>query len=294
MLIGQPWEIFRAENVTTDGRMIEIYTKGGDLIAYHSVLMLIPDYDLVATILVSGPPGVRGEANGNDVGAMTAQLVRTLLPAMEAAGKEEARRAYAGRYVDRATNSSLTLVVGGDEGPGMQVGAYVMRGVDVPATDPGGTLPPPTPPVLDPPMRYRMYPTTVDAAGQTSWRAVGTLATAEKAREMDALFPWAMASCITWAMMDRVAYEMGSRDHFVFDVSDGKATAVEAVGYAVKLVRETGGESGDATNPRATESQTGSGPAETISTGGAGRQGVSSMAAVVVGLVVTVMVGGAL
>jgi hypothetical protein len=79
----------------------------------------------------------------------------------------------------------------------------------------------------------------------------------------------------------------------VFDVSDGKATAVEAVGYAVKLVRETTGDSGDGTIPRATESQTGSGPAETISTGGAGRQGIASMAAVLVGLV-TVMVGGAL
>jgi hypothetical protein len=293
MLIGQPWEIFRAENVTTDGRMIEIYTKNGDLIAYHSVLILIPDYDLVATILVSGPPGVRGEANGNAIRAMTAQMVRTLLPAMEAAGKEEVRAAYAGRYVDRATNSSLTLVVGGDEAPGMQVAGYVMRGVDVPATDPGSTLPPATPPVLDPPMRYRMYPTTVGTKGQTSWRAVGTLATAEKVAEMDAIFPWAMASCITWAMMDRVAYEMGARDHFVFDVSDGKATAVEAVGYAVKLVRETTGEPGDGTIPRATESQTGPGPAETISTGGAGRQGIASMAAVLVGLV-TVMVGGAL
>jgi hypothetical protein len=122
------------------------------------------------------------------------------------------------------------------------------------------------------------------------------MGTAEKVREMDAIFPWAMGSCITWAMMDRVAYEMGSRDHFVFDVSQGKATALEAVGYAVKMVRETTGDSdsGDANTPRATETQTGSGPAETVAAGGAGRQGIAQMAAVVVGVVVTVMVGGSL
>lgn len=298
MLVGQPWEIFRAENVTTDGRMIELYTKSGDLIAYHTILVLIPDYDLVATIMVSGPPGVRGETGGSALKVMLAQAVKVLLPAVELAGKQEAMAAYAGRYVDKVTNSSLELVLGGDEAPGLEVGEYVIRGVDVPATDPGSTLPPTTPPVLDPPMRYRMYPTTANSEKQTSWRAVGTRGTPEQVATSDAMFPWAMGSCITWAMMDRVTYEMGARDHFVFDVAKGKATAVEAVGYAVRMVRETTqtGEIKESTGttPRTTASQTESAPKETITTGAAVRQGVDRMAALVVGLVVTVVVGAAL
>ncbi|KAK4646841.1 hypothetical protein QC761_0046930 [Podospora bellae-mahoneyi] len=42
-LIGAPWEIYRISNVTTDSRLIELYTKDGGLITYNSVFALIPD-----------------------------------------------------------------------------------------------------------------------------------------------------------------------------------------------------------------------------------------------------------
>ncbi|GAB1317827.1 Beta-lactamase 2 [Madurella fahalii] len=268
LLMGQPWEIFRASNLTTDGRVIDIYTKTGDLITYHSVLALIPDYDLVMTVLVSAPMGARGEASGQTIFVALAQLLKGLLPAVEQAGKNQAQASHAGTYVDRDTNSTLTLTLA-DTGPGLAVAEWVVRGVDVPRTDPGTTLPPPTPPVLDPPMRYRLYPTTIEspadssssstcetekkkkkkkkknegsggsARRQESWRAVGTTDSAEDVEKRDALFPWLMNSCITWAKMDRVTYNMQARDHFVFDLDEeGKATGVELVGYGVTLVRQ--------------------------------------------------------
>ncbi|KAG7294063.1 hypothetical protein NEMBOFW57_004125 [Staphylotrichum longicolle] len=232
LLIGQPWEIFRAENVTSDGRMIEIYTKTGDLIAYHSILVLIPDYDLVATMLLAGP-----EVSGSAMTLMLSRIIQTLLPAVEQAGKAEARAAYGGTYVDKATNSSITLSLS-DDGPGFSISRYVIRGVDVPSTDPGSTLPPATPPRLDPPMRYRLYPATANSGRQTSWRAVGTRGTAAQVDKADAQIVWPMASCLTWAMMDRVTYNMGARDHFVFDVERGKVKGVEAVGYGVFMKKE--------------------------------------------------------
>ncbi len=212
--------------------MIELYTKTGDLISYHSLLVLIQDYDLVATLLVAGP-----EASSTAMPLMLSRLIQTLLPAVEKAGKTEARAAYAGTYTDRATNSSVTLSLD-DDGPGFAISRYAMRGVDVPATDPGSTLPPATPPRLDPPMRYRLYPTAAGSGRQTSWRAVGTRATAGQVQGADGMFVWPMASCLTWAMMDRVTYNMGARDHFVFDVEGGKARRVEAVGYGVVMERE--------------------------------------------------------
>jgi hypothetical protein len=217
--------------------MIELYTKTGDLISYHSLLALIPDYGLVVTLLVAGPAGVQGEVTGSTMTLMLSRLVQTLLPAVEQAGKAEAGRVYAGTYTDQATNSSVTISLD-DDGPGFAITRFVMRGVDVPRTDPGGTLPPAMPPKLDPPMRYRLYPTTANSEAQASWRAVGTRATVKEVEAMDAQFVWPMASCLTWAMMDRVTHNLGARDHFVFDVEGGKARSVEAVGYGVKMKRE--------------------------------------------------------
>ncbi|EAQ83479.1 hypothetical protein CHGG_09883 [Chaetomium globosum CBS 148.51] len=128
-----------------------------------------------------------------------------LLPAIEAAGKSETAAAYAGTYTDKRTNSTLTLSLTAaaddddDDGPGIAITRYIMRGVDVPRTDPGSTLPPATAPVLDPPMRYRLYPASTGAEGETSWRAVGTRATAEQVREQDGLFAWGMNSPLSAA-----------------------------------------------------------------------------------------------
>ncbi|KAH6623277.1 beta-lactamase/transpeptidase-like protein [Chaetomium tenue] len=238
LLMGQPWEIFRATNITSDGRLIDLYTKTGDLINYHSQLVLIPDYDLVLTLLVAGPASPT-EGSQTTMTLMMSRILQTLLPAIEAAGKAETAAAYAGTYSDKRTNSSLTLSLTEDDGPGIAITRYIIRGVDVPRTDPGSTLPPATPPVLDPPMRYRLYPASTGAEGETSWRAVGTRATAEEVGKQDGLFAWGMNSCITWAMMDRSTFEFGARDHFVFGVGgDGRVKGVEAVGYQVQLVKE--------------------------------------------------------
>ncbi|KAK4143391.1 beta-lactamase-like protein 2 [Dichotomopilus funicola] len=238
LLIGQPWEIFRAENITSDGRLIELYTKTGDLISYHAILVLIPDYDLVVTVLVAGPGGV-GEAGTAETTGIMSRVVEMLVPAVEEAGKAEAEGKYAGRYVDRDTNSSLTFAVDND-GPGLAITEYVIRGVDVPSTDPGSTLPPATPPRLDPPMRYRLYPATGSKSErEEAWRAVGTRATAEEVEARDGQLVWGMGSCVTWAMMDRVTYNLLARDHFVFGRGgNGRVRGVEAVGYGVRLERE--------------------------------------------------------
>ncbi|KAL2193853.1 beta-lactamase/transpeptidase-like protein [Corynascus similis CBS 632.67] len=259
ILIGQPWEILQAENVTSDGRMIELYTKRGEIVSYYSTFALIPDYDLVITILVAGP-GTPGEVTGASMDLMMSQVVKTLLPAVEKAGKAEAKAAYAGTYVDERTNSTITLFLddkddGDNDGPGFSISRYVIRGVDVPITDPGSTiLPASVPPVLDPPMRYRLYPASTTTMTRTSdrgmeqglqqrqlasWRAVGTRSRgADEVAARDAQFAWPMNSCVTWATMDRVTFGFGARDHFVFDLEDGgRAMAVEAVGYKVRMER---------------------------------------------------------
>ncbi|KAM7197442.1 Beta-lactamase/transpeptidase-like protein [Naviculisporaceae sp. PSN 640] len=245
MVIGQPWEIFRVQNVTADGRLIELYTKGGDIRSYHSILGFIPDYDLVVAILLGG------EGTGAfDVLRPFSQLVQTLLPAVEEAGKTQASSVYAGRYVDTTTNSSITL--GLDDSSGLDITEWIVRGVDVRTTVQGLDLPPLPypPPPLPEPSRFRLYPTIVgngssdstEGEYQTAWRAVPAIGTAEEVAALEAGFIWDMAACVTWASLDRLTYMLQSWDHFVFTLGgEGeaeRAKELELVGYDVRLVRE--------------------------------------------------------
>lgn len=42
--VGAPWEIGRANNLTVDGRIIDVYSNNGGLTDYNAFFVLIPDY----------------------------------------------------------------------------------------------------------------------------------------------------------------------------------------------------------------------------------------------------------
>lgn len=234
ILIGAPWEIYRAHNWTKDERLIEVYAKAGDLMSYHSLIAFVPDYDLVITLLCAGPE------TGGILHFILSELLTRLLPAVELAGKEEAEKTYAGMYEDAATNSSITLEL--DDGPGFSIANWTIRGVDVIGT----LLSINVPPVIPAPeaeVRFRLYPTTLNTGNQSSWRALPTIGSEEESKEIESLFAWPDGLCNSWAALDRTTYMLVSQDHFVIteeEGDDGKvATCLEAVGYGVTLERQT-------------------------------------------------------
>ncbi|EKJ73022.1 hypothetical protein FPSE_06810 [Fusarium pseudograminearum CS3096] len=235
ILIGEPWEIFRSNNVTKDGRLIEFYTKAGDITTYHSLMVLIPDYNLTISLFDAGP----GEVGGGELQLWFSNIVQELLPAIEQAGKDEAEEKYAGTYSDTKTNSSLTLSV--DDESGFSITNWTVRGVDIAATYASFGIPPqfPTPEGL---VRFRLYPTSLKSDTETSWRMMFTQGTAEEIAAKDALFAWPEANCNTWASLDRIVYQLLSHDHFVFtesgEGSKRRAEKLELVGYRVSLKRE--------------------------------------------------------
>lgn len=246
--LGAPWEIFRATNVTRDQRAVEIITKGGDLFNYRSTLAMVPDYGLVFTVLLGGDAAERGMSTA--VPLIQAAAVRTLLPALEQAGKDQARTSHAGTYRDEATNSTAVLEVDDDDsGPGIRVSSLVVRGVDVIATYPamrslGST--PPSPADL-PPARLRLYPASgLATARRQAWRGVYSVGAPEKMAEDDALFPWPQNRCVTWASTDRDVYGLQALDRFVFNVGKegckgvGVSESLEMPAYQVKMVRVAG------------------------------------------------------
>ncbi|KAI0164392.1 beta-lactamase/transpeptidase-like protein [Hypoxylon sp. FL1284] len=239
MAIGAPWEIIRSDNVTSDQRIVEFYTKGGDVGTYHSQLVMIPDYDLVLSVLTAGP-----EASGSVAQLLFSQTVAALLPAVEAAGKDQARAAFAGTYVDEDTGSKLTLAVD-DEGPGLNVTEWNVRGTDVTThwlnylSAISSSLP-----AIH--ISMRLYPSGLAAGSQTAWRVAIDLGSPEEIAQADSQLFWPQGSCVAWGVMDRAVYEFGALDEMVFSLSDdAKATSVELVGFRATLKRtEEGGTRG--------------------------------------------------
>ncbi|KAL8365368.1 hypothetical protein RB595_004257 [Gaeumannomyces hyphopodioides] len=233
-MVGAPWEIYRADNATADRRLVEVYTKSGGLVSYASLVGLVPDYGLVMTILVSGYEATSG------ITVVGGNLVRTMLSALEAAGKDEARPRFAGTYRDEATNSTLVLELNAtDAAPGISAPTLISRGVDVLAVRYGLTLDGPAPdPALVPRARLRLYPSGLKNARRESWRGVFGALTKAQEEEFDALFPWPQTACQTWGGLGRPAWELQALDSVIFNLgADGAATSVELPGFKITLKR---------------------------------------------------------
>ncbi|KAF2963609.1 hypothetical protein GQX73_g9976 [Xylaria multiplex] len=229
LMLGGPWEILRSDTVTKDGRLIEYYTKSGNVGSYNNVICLIPDYDLVITILSGG-----GEASADTVDIALTNVVTALLPAIEDASKTQGESNFGGTYSSSTTNSSITLSL--DDGPGFSVSNWTVRGVDIiknygafGALSSGPT---------DLPVRVRLYPTNLASGRETAWRAYFDVGTAEQLAEGDAARFWPKGTCHTWASMDRLVYGFKSIDEFIFSTRKGKADSLNLPAFDVRLQRE--------------------------------------------------------
>lgn len=207
----------------------------------------MPDYDLVIAILTAGP-----EAPFELSFTLLSQLLTALLPALEQAGQSEVIAAgMTGAFTSTTSDdhahattattsgtdananadaflSSISLSL--DDGPGLAISAWTVRGQDVGALYASdavagvgaGTV-----------VRPRLYPTDLrwedssgdDGAGATTtrwaWRAVFDTGTAAEAVAFDAGFAWPGQSCQTWANMDRFPYGFRGIDDFVFTLVEG-------------------------------------------------------------------------
>ncbi|KAI5859265.1 beta-lactamase/transpeptidase-like protein [Durotheca rogersii] len=227
LLMGGPWEILRSKTVTKDKRLVEFYCKGGNLSTYNNILCLVPDYDLVITILSGG-----SQSSADLVDLALTKVVQGLLPAIEEAGKTEASSRFGGTYVDSSTNSTITLSV--DDAPGFAVSNWVVRDVDI--VQNYGRFSSPSSSPQDREVSVRLYPTNLSSGYQTAWRAFFDVGSPEQMAEKDMNSFWPDASCHTWGSMDRLTYGFRSVDEFIFSVSGrGSAQSVDLRAFRVHL-----------------------------------------------------------
>ncbi|KAI1446504.1 beta-lactamase/transpeptidase-like protein [Annulohypoxylon stygium] len=231
LLLGGPWEIIRSNTVTKDKRLVEFYCKAGNLASYNNELCLVPDYDLVITILSGGP-----ESSADLVDLALSKLVQGLLPAIEDAGKAEAMSKFGGTYADASTNSTITLSL--DDAPGFGISDWVVRDVDIIENYAKFAALSSTP--TDQAVSVRLYPTNLFSDCRAAWRAVFDIGTPEQLAAKDANLFWSDASCHTWGSMDRLTYGFRSIDEFIFELeSDGSARTLDLRAFKVKLAKES-------------------------------------------------------
>ena len=215
MVVGAPWEIIRSPA----SRQSWMYTKSGQIGLYSSWLALLPDYNVGFTVLAAGT-----EASTN-VNVLSNMMAAVLVPALEAAAREEAQSVYAGTYGlagAGGANSSMTVLVD-DQKPGLGVTRLVNNGTNIlqllaelfaAENDTKGNI------------SVRLYPTSLqsdnDSIEKVSWRAVYEVLSATSASAVSG------GTCLSWFNVNGVTYGGVGIDEYVFEIGwDGKATTAE-------------------------------------------------------------------
>lgn len=226
--VGAPWEIWRTPTNITNGRVVDLYTKGGSIGLYQSLLVLIPDYDVAFSILTAG-------SEPDVLKIISEVILQEMIPVLEHAASTEAQRSMVGHYeADNRLNSSLVLGI--DRGPGLLLERWISNGSDLLAVAQwyanatgGGNV-----------ESVKLYTTnTIDGfpgrGRRQSYRAIfNTNATAiDNTRIMD-------PSGSAWGNVDQLMYGNIAVDDFMFHFDvDGAAVEVELPALKISLKRAT-------------------------------------------------------
>jgi hypothetical protein len=228
MSVGSPWDIIRMEtplsSETNVTRVVDMYTKEGDVGLYSSFLALDLDHHTGFTILAAG-----AETTAM-VDGLAGLIAATFVPAFEQAAREAAAFNFAGTYIEPGTNSSSRLTLTTDVSrPGLGISDWISQGVDmlsVLKTLSGIKQ-------ADVFESIRLYPINLSARNKTGFRAVF-----EPLPKPKSSSPFS-ATCQSWTQIDALAYGLVGLDDFVIETDQrtGMAVAVLARGFRQRLVR---------------------------------------------------------
>ncbi|PIA92030.1 hypothetical protein CB0940_09539 [Cercospora beticola] len=218
--VGAPWEIIRFRD---HERVVDLYTKDGDVGAYHASLVLIPDYNVGWTILTAGTKstGVREGLN--------TLMYETILPALEQAAREEANKHFAGTYEaispTNSTTPPATAIFTTDSHSGLKISSIMIGGIEQTTTQDSPKA------KLD----WRLFPSDLynDGKHVGFTAAVSTIYTDKNTKV------FAANTCASWLSVGTPSYgSLGLLD-FVFEVDEeGRAVSAYAKGFRMKFVKK--------------------------------------------------------
>ncbi|KAJ9254981.1 hypothetical protein DTO195F2_6465 [Paecilomyces variotii] len=214
--VGAPWEIYSFQG---NGRVIDLYTKAGDLGSYSSMTVLSPDHGVEFTILAAG------DDTTSLVAVLSDLISAQLLPALEQAAKVEANTTYAGTYesVTATSNSSVSISI--DDGPGLRVEKWISNSVDMFDVVSSSALTGISNPII------HLNPTGLRTPSQVSFRAI--FVSPSDAGSGTGPFT---KSCSTWELVDQSNYGNVGLDEFLFELDP---TTGEVKSISPRALRET-------------------------------------------------------
>ncbi|KAF2465002.1 beta-lactamase/transpeptidase-like protein [Lindgomyces ingoldianus] len=223
--VGRPWEIFRAVDLGPSKRLIDLYTKSGEIGLYHTNLIVVPDYNIGFVTAVAGTGAHLFLDN---------LIVDTLFPAVEAVAREQAAAAYVGKFTapkDLNLNSSVTFITDATL-PGLGISEWVSNGTDFLAVLSSLGFGDITPDTL------RLLPTNLERATgngtEVAWRMSLSFET-QSAKKGP------FSACDSWFNVDLLTLGKFAIDEFIFTLSgdgDEKAVSVDLRAFKVVLERE--------------------------------------------------------
>ncbi|KAH6675323.1 beta-lactamase family protein [Plectosphaerella plurivora] len=125
--VGAPWEIYRPTSLLPDNRPLDVYTKSGGLPGYNAYIALVPEFDIGISVNVAGA----GDKDYDVVRAIFSSVLETLVPGLDALARTQAAQKYAGTYTSGSGNTTSSLVMSVDDGPGLKVEKWTLLGNNV-------------------------------------------------------------------------------------------------------------------------------------------------------------------
>ncbi|KAK8088286.1 beta-lactamase/transpeptidase-like protein [Apiospora hydei] len=232
--VGMPWGLRRLRlSAANPHRTVTAFTKAGGVGDYSSLLTVLPEFDLGITVMVAGPQTAGG------IWTMADYIGAVVLPAYDAATREDANGRYAGRYAaDPAAYPNLTssLEITTDPAkPGLGLTSWASNGTDmvlvaqslqsgmsVPSDPGAGNSSTPS---------VRLYYTGLQSGPREAFKAVF-----EAQGAPDNPGTGFSTDCGTWIDYTGVTYAGMPLDEFIFESDDaGKVLSVKNLALNVTL-----------------------------------------------------------
>lgn len=127
--VGAPWGVRRIQldPVVQPYRSISVFTKAGTFKRYTAFLTLLKEYNLGFSIMMAGEAPVSNFMIADMLGA-------SLIPAYDAAAREEADQLFSGIYVANGTSAmpnSTMVITTNPEKPGLGIVQWTSNGTDM-------------------------------------------------------------------------------------------------------------------------------------------------------------------
>ncbi|KAI1344430.1 beta-lactamase/transpeptidase-like protein [Xylariaceae sp. FL0016] len=212
--VSYPWGFRRiplgAPGTGMENRIVDAYSKAGSINLYASLMVLLPDYDVGITALLAG--GWPGNANWDIADA----IGPVLIPAIEAAAREQAQEMYGGTYQssDGTVNSTVTLSTD-PEKPGIGIDNWISNGTDMIPIAIRYTL---NYNVTGPALR--LYPTGLETDNEDGSKKVAFKVMIENVGAPDRRDRMFSTNCGTWVSQTTAVYTDMPLDQFVFTLNE--------------------------------------------------------------------------